>query len=65
MNGLLVTMSGFNLMSTGVWQVLVTPVVYVLSLVVYVFVGKIGLIEIGGSHVLRLDRIRTRRQDTS
>ena len=42
LNGLLVTMSGFNLMSTGVWQVLVTPVVYVLSLVVYVFVGKIG-----------------------
>lgn len=65
LNGLLVAMSGFNLMSTIMWQILATPVVYVLSLVVYVFVAKIGLIEIGGSHVPQLDRIRTWRQDTS
>ena len=60
LNRLLIATNGIDLMSTIVWQFLATPLVYILSVLVYVLIARIGLIEIGGSHVPRLGRIRSR-----
>ncbi|WP_101298289.1 acyltransferase [Halegenticoccus soli] len=49
---------GIDLTTTLLWQVAITPLVYVLSLLVYLFMAKIGVIELGGSHTPWLDRIR-------
>ncbi|WP_079977469.1 acyltransferase [Halococcus sediminicola] len=60
LNRLVMVTGGIDPMTTVVWQILAAPVVYILSLVMYVLLAKMGLIEIGGSHVPRLDRVRTR-----
>ena len=52
--------TGIDLSATLAWQLLVTPVVYALALAVYVLAARIGLVEIGGSHLPRLSRIRDR-----
>jgi surface polysaccharide O-acyltransferase-like enzyme len=52
--------AGIGLRATLLWHVLIAPVVFVLSLVAYVLMARAGVIEIGGSHVPWLDRLRTR-----
>jgi surface polysaccharide O-acyltransferase-like enzyme len=51
---------GIDLASTLLWQLFITPFVYVLSLAVYLFLAKLHVIELGGSHTPWLKRIRSR-----
>ncbi|WP_423747480.1 acyltransferase (plasmid) [Haladaptatus sp. SPP-AMP-3] len=51
---------GIDLTSTLLWQLAITPVVYVLSLVVYLFLARVHIIELGGSHTPWLNRFRSR-----
>lgn len=52
--------TGIDLAATLLWQIAVTPFVYGVSLALYALAARVGLIEIGGSHVPRLSRIRAR-----
>lgn len=51
---------GANLTSTLLWQLLITPLVYVLSLGVYLLMAKLDIIELEGSHIPWLHRLRSR-----
>ncbi|MFC6990370.1 acyltransferase [Haladaptatus sp. GCM10025707] len=51
---------GFDLPSTLVWQVTITPFVYVLSLGSYLLMARIGVIELEGSHIPWLGQLRAR-----
>lgn len=42
------------------WHLTATPLVYALSLAVYLLAAKVGVVELGGSHVPRLSRVRAR-----
>lgn len=53
---------GVDLTTTVLWHLLITPFVYTLSLAVYILMAKMGIIEIGGSHIPWLSYIRTRLQ---
>lgn len=59
LNRVVVDTIGMDVMATLLWQVTAVPLVYGISLLVYILVAKIGLIEIDGSHIPRLSRIRT------
>lgn len=59
-NGVLVAVVGVDLTTSVLWHLLMTPVVLVLSLGVYLLAGRVGVIEIGGDHTPRLNRIRSR-----
>ena len=59
-NGVLRATSGIDVTTTVLWQLAVTPLVYALSLAVYLLAAKAGVVEIGGSHIPRLSRIRAR-----
>ncbi|WP_266081150.1 acyltransferase [Haladaptatus caseinilyticus] len=48
---------GIDLSSTLLWQLTLTPLVYALSLAIYLFMAKIHVIELGGSHTPWLNRI--------
>jgi surface polysaccharide O-acyltransferase-like enzyme len=50
---------GVDLTSTLLWQLAVTPLVYVLSLAIYLFLAKMDVIELEGSHIPWLHRIRS------
>jgi peptidoglycan/LPS O-acetylase OafA/YrhL len=54
------SMLGIAIAGTVLWQALVTPVVCGLSLGLYLSAARVGLVELGGSHLPRLDRIRSR-----
>ncbi|WP_435332822.1 acyltransferase [Haloarchaeobius sp. TZWWS8] len=49
---------GFDPTGTLLWQLAIVPVVYVLSLTVYRFMDRVGVIETDGSHIPFLHRIR-------
>ncbi|GAA5064427.1 acyltransferase [Haladaptatus pallidirubidus] len=51
---------GVDLTTTVLWHLVMTPLVYVLSLAIYLFMAKMNVIEIGGSHTPWLNRIRSR-----
>jgi surface polysaccharide O-acyltransferase-like enzyme len=48
---------GVDLTSTLLWHLAITPLVYVLSLAIYLFMAKIHVIELGGSHTPWLNGI--------
>ncbi|WP_049969698.1 acyltransferase [Haladaptatus cibarius] len=48
---------GIDLTSTLLWQLGLTPLVYVLSLGVYLLMAKMHVIELGGSHTPWLSRL--------
>ena len=50
---------GVNLRSTLLWQVALPPLVYVLSLAIYLLLGKMDIIELDGNHIPWLHRIRS------
>ncbi len=49
---------GVDLTTTLLWQLAITPVIYVLSLLIYLFMARAGIIELGGSHIPWLNRVR-------
>lgn len=51
---------GVDLTSTLLWQLALTPLVYVISLAIYLWLGKMDVIELDGSHVPWLHRLRSR-----
>ena len=51
---------GVDIEATAAWQVVATPLLFVLSLAAYRLTARVGLIELGGSHTPRLSRIRAR-----
>ncbi|WP_435358828.1 acyltransferase [Haloarchaeobius sp. DFWS5] len=51
---------GFDVTSTLLWQLAITPVVYVLSLAVYLSLARVNVIELDGSHFLWLHRLKSR-----
>jgi peptidoglycan/LPS O-acetylase OafA/YrhL len=53
---------GFDPTSTLLWQVAITPLVYVLSLGVYLLMGRVGIVELGGSHMPWLNRLWSYRR---
>ena len=57
---LLAVTTGFDPASTIAYHLLVTPVVYAVVLGVYLLADRVGVIDIGGSHVPRWSRIRAR-----
>lgn len=59
-NAVLRATAGVDLSTTMLWQLGLTPLVYVLSLGVYLLAARAGVIDIGGSHLPRLARIRAR-----
>lgn len=60
LTGAATTVTGFDISSPLAWHVVLAPLVYALSIAVYLLAAKTGLVEIGGSHVPRLGRIRMR-----
>ncbi|WP_435156702.1 acyltransferase [Haladaptatus sp. DFWS20] len=50
---------GVDLTSTLLWQLALTPLVYVLSLAIYLLMAKMHVIELGGSHTPWLNRLRS------
>ncbi len=56
---------GIDPTTTIVWQIAIVPVVYVLSLGLYLLMAKLRIIELGGSHIPWLGYLRTRLQTTS
>ncbi|WP_224269196.1 acyltransferase [Haloprofundus salinisoli] len=50
---------GVDFSTTVLWQVTITPLVYVVSLAVYLLMAKAGVIELGGSHFPWFARLRT------
>ena len=48
---------GVDLTSTLLWHLAITPVVYVLSLAIYLLMAKMHVIELGGSHTPWINRI--------
>ncbi|SIR32770.1 Peptidoglycan/LPS O-acetylase OafA/YrhL, contains acyltransferase and SGNH-hydrolase domains [Haladaptatus litoreus] len=48
---------GIDLTSTLLWQLALTPLVYVLSLGIYLLMAKMHVIELDGSHTPWLDRL--------
>jgi peptidoglycan/LPS O-acetylase OafA/YrhL len=51
---------GIDFKTTVLWQVVMTPLVYVLSLALYRLAARVGLVETGGNHGPWLDRLRAR-----
>ncbi|MFH5801197.1 acyltransferase [Haladaptatus sp. CMAA 1911] len=51
---------GIDLTSTLLWQLAIVPLVYVLSLSLYLLLAKMHVIELGGSHTPWLSRIVSR-----
>lgn len=51
---------GVDLASTLPWQLIAAPLVYVLSLAVYLLLARMGVVELGGSHTPWLRRLRSR-----
>jgi len=51
---------GVDLSTTLLWQVGLTPVVCVISLWIYLLLGRLDVIELDGSHIPWLHRIRAR-----
>jgi len=51
---------GIDFKTTVLWQVVMTPLVYVLSLAIYRLTAMVGLVETGGNHGPWLDRLRAR-----
>ncbi|SFL01224.1 Peptidoglycan/LPS O-acetylase OafA/YrhL, contains acyltransferase and SGNH-hydrolase domains [Halogranum rubrum] len=52
-------MVGIDLTSTLLWQLLITPLVCVLSLAAYLLMAKLEIIELEGSHIPWLHRLRS------
>lgn len=50
---------GVDLTSTLLWQLVVTPLVYVLALAIYLALSKMDVIELDGSHIPWLHRLRS------
>ena len=51
---------GVDLTTTLLWQLAMTPLVYVLSLGLYLLLAKLEVIELEGSHIPWLHWVRTR-----
>ncbi|WP_255666221.1 acyltransferase [Haladaptatus sp. DYF46] len=51
---------GIDLTSTVLWQLAIVPLVYVLSLSLYLLLAEMHVIELGGSHTPWLSRILSR-----
>lgn len=58
LNSVVKTAVGIDFTTTILWHLFMIPLVYVLSLAIYLLAAKVGIIEIGGSHIPRLNRIR-------
>jgi len=59
-NSFVVPLSGLNYPATLAWQVLVTPLVYALSLSVYLLAARGGVVEVDGSHTPWIGSFRAR-----
>lgn len=51
---------GIDFASTILWQLFSIPIVFVVSLVLYLTAHRIGFIKIGDSHIPKLSRIRSK-----
>lgn len=51
---------GIDITGFVLWHLLLTPALYLTSLVTYIGLGRAGVVEMGGSHIPRLGRIRSR-----
>ncbi len=60
LNDIIVPIIGIDLRTTVLWHLFITPFVYVLSLALYILIAKMGIIEIGGSHIPWFSYVRTR-----
>ncbi|WP_306052071.1 acyltransferase [Natronococcus wangiae] len=60
MSEAIAAVAGVSLQATIAWQLLITPVVFLTALGLYIRAGRIGLIDIGGSHTPWLDRLWNR-----
>lgn len=56
----IIAVAGIDISNFLIWHLIVLPIVYYLSLKIYLLFGRIGLVEFGGSHVPRWGRIRER-----
>lgn len=61
-NELLVATVGVDLTTSFLWHISIAPLVFVISLTIYIFTARIGLIDPNGIHLPRLSRIRDRVQ---
>lgn len=57
-NRVLEIIANIDLTTSVFWHLFMTPLVYALSLGIYLLAAKIGIIELDGSHIPRLSRIR-------
>ncbi len=62
LNDIVSTQFGINPRSTILWHLAIVPLLYVLSLAIYLLMAKLRIIELGGSHIPWLSYIRTRFQ---
>jgi hypothetical protein len=49
---------GYPIRGTLLWHLILTPVTFFGGLAIYLTAHKLGVIEIGGSHLPNLSRIR-------
>ncbi|RRJ33668.1 acyltransferase family protein [Halocatena pleomorpha] len=49
---------GYGIENTIVWHLILTPATFIGSLLIYAAADELGLVEIGGSHLPRLDQLR-------
>ena len=59
MKGVVAPVLGAGMSAMLVWQLVLTPLVYALSLAIYLGLARLDVIELGGSHVPWLARLRS------
>jgi surface polysaccharide O-acyltransferase-like enzyme len=59
-DGLMYALAGIDLSTMLWWHVLLVPGIYAISLATYLALDRVGVIDIGESHVPRMNRIRRR-----